>query len=178
MPRTTHTYAVGDERDRVDVRLDELADQVARAGAGSGAYDDAVEEASTLEEHLVALEWLVDEYGADAEVTIGGLTTGEYAEATDRVVDAQSTQVGGPDSSTGVGRVFFVASGLVDAPFLDATDIESKADVVSGLPPQVTTWLEAEIDEATLPADPGNSFAERVQARSTSETNSEPPEQR
>lgn len=178
MPRDTTTYVAGEERERIDARLDTLADTAAQHDADSDAYAEAVEEASRLEQHLVALQWLVDEHGADAEVTVGGLTTGEYAQAQDRVADDQASRVGG-GSTEGASRVYFVASGLVAAPFIDAENpLDKRVTAVSNLPPQVTTWLEHAIDEATVPADPGNSFKERVRARSQNANDSDSPAQR
>mgnify|MGYP006293967807 CR=1 FL=1 len=175
MPRnnTTTTYVVGDVRDRLDDRLDELADRAVHDSEAAVA-----EEASTVEQRLVGVQWLVDEFGAEAEVTIGGLNTGEYGQLTDRVSDAQAAKVGGSESTTGASRIFFVAFGLVDAPFVDAdTDFEATVREVRELPPQTTQWLEHVIDEATVPSDPGNSFSERVQARSRSGNATESPEQ-
>jgi hypothetical protein len=162
----THTIRLGDARDRLDARLDELAAQVEDPDAPPR---DVLEEAQAIEsQRLPGVMWGIAEYGADAEVTIGELSHGEMAEVTDRVSGAQAEQIGGADGVSGAATTFFVAAGLADAPFLDESypTIEAAAPVVGGdLHPQFVAFLESEIDDVTS-VDAGNvtPFAERVTA--------------
>jgi len=165
----THTIRLDDARDRLDARLDELAAQVADP---DDPPREVVEEAQAIEsQRLPGVLWGIDQYRADAEVTIGELSHGEMAEVTDRVSDAQAEQIGGADGVSGAATTFFVAAGLVDAPFLDDPypSIKTAAPVVANdLHPQFVAWLESEIDSVTS-VDPGNvtPFAERVAAKGT-----------
>jgi len=170
----THTIRLGDARDRLDARLDDLAAQVEDPDAPPR---EVLEEAQAIEsQRLPGVMWGIEEYGADAEVTIGELSHGEMAEVTDRVSGAQAEQIGGADGVSGAATTFFVAAGLVDAPFIRdrCPDIETAAPTVADdLHPQFVAWLESEIDDVTS-VDPGNvtPFAERVTAEGT--TASEP----
>jgi len=170
MPLTTATYTLGDEQDQLDARLDDLAD---RAADG----EDVIEEAQEAESHLAGVLWGIQEYGADAEVTVGGLTTGEMAEVRDRTAAArnEAAQFGGHGQVDGAASTFFVAAGVLDAPFVDGdASVDALTSVVaSELHPQFTQWLEAKVDEETS-VDAGNvtPFAERVAARSTEATDS------
>ena len=171
MPLETHTIRLGDARDRLDNRLDELAD---RTAAADGDPPTAVlEEATAIEtKRLPGVLWGLQEFGAEAAVEIAALSHGDMAEVTDRIAGASAEQFGhgGVD---GAATTFFVAAGLVDAPFLEERNpsIEAAAPIVGGrLQPQFVQWLEHEIDARTS-IDSGNvtPFAERVAARETSE---------
>lgn len=182
MPRTTETFDLHAEADRLDDRLDALADQAADADPDSTAYREATEEATLVEQQLVGVRWALHPDSEDRDpyesITLGGLTTGEYAHVADRVEAARQERVGfGHDdgSVAGVGQVFFVAAGLVDAPFLDDTGFDAKARAVNQLPPQFTRWLEARVDDLTTPTvDVGNSFEQRVAAKQSSQPSNSP----
>lgn len=166
MPRKTETYRLQDVAQGLDQRLDNLADKVAKAGDDEDT-SESVQEARQLEGHLAGIQWAIDEYGADAEITLGALTTGEYARVSDYTTDAANEQVGGPTSVEGASQIFFVAAGLVDAPFVDdSAGFEDRCAAVRGLPPQITRWLESQVDELTTPdVDLGNGFEARVAER-------------
>jgi hypothetical protein len=169
MPLKTETYVLGDERDRLDDRLDTLADQAA------GGDEEAIDEARDVESHLAGVIWGIDQYGADAEVRVGGLTTGEMAEVRDRTAAAreESKQFGGHGQVDGAATTFYTAAGVLDAPFVDGTaSVDALAPTVANeLHPQFTQWLESRIDDVTS-VDSGNvtPFAERLAARTADET--------
>ena len=152
-------YRFEDEHDRIDERLDELAEEAADADEDAPALDSLTDEAARLERQLNDLERLIDEYGGDTTVTVKGLTAGDYARVQDDVADG-----GGP----GAKRNLTVAEGLVNAPFFETEDPSrnTKIMTVAGLPIGALLWLEDRIEELTR-GDEGNSdsFAERVQAK-------------
>lgn len=151
------TIVLGEARDRLDERLDALAD---RAADGEGVVDDATD----AEHHHQAVTALCDEYGADAEIRVQGLTAGDYARVEDRLANS-------PNSGPGSSRTLTTAAALQAAPFLDERDadprsLEETAPVVADLPPTVVRWLHHVADDlTTVGADEGNSFERRVRDR-------------
>jgi hypothetical protein len=167
MARRTNTIDLSEEVQRLDQRLDDLADQARGLDEDSDDYEEVREEAARVERHLVGVKDALrddGEHEAVAEVTVGEVLTGDFAEIEDRARDVQRQRVGrGDDSSvSGAERVFFVAAGLVDAPFLDDDSFEAGAQAVSELRPPFTAWLEDRIDDLSTPdVDVGN-FEERL----------------
>lgn len=181
MPRHTTTIDLHEEQQRLDDRLDELADEAANADEGSAEYDAAVQEAGRVEQKLVGIEWALEpDSGDDVEafetVTLGALTTREFGRVADATRDVREQKVGfaeGGRNVTGPHRVFHCAAGLVDAPFLDdGADFQTKADAVGGLAPQFAAWLEDAIDDLSTPdVELGNGFSARLdQARTETST--------
>ena len=173
MARRTQTLDLEAEAQRLDERLDDLADEAAETDSDTQEYEDLRAKARMVEQKLVGVKWALnpdsdEQRTPTREVTIGEVLTGDYAQVEDRSRDVQRQRVGrGEDSSvSGAQRVFFVAAGLQAADFLDAgADFEAKANAVNQLAPQFTTYLEDRIDELSTPdVDVGN-FEERVADR-------------
>jgi len=175
-----HTITLGDALERLNSELDQLAEQAANNTLDDGAQPAAVEAQRN------GVQYLVDEYGADAEVTIRAVRTGLFGEVEDRVNDARAQRLKqGSDrqSTDGITRVFYVAQGCVGAPFYDefARDLDDRVTAVRSLPIEAAKWLEAEIDDVTT-VDPGNSksFADLYRAKTSEsaagETSATPPE--
>ncbi|NEU57101.1 hypothetical protein [Halorussus sp. MSC15.2] len=169
MTRNETRIDFAEERDRLDAKLDELAEVVAETDEESVEHEEAVMEANQIEsQFLPGLHWASEEFD-DSTVRIGGLTTGERGRVLDRVRAAQRQQVGfdpaeGPPE--GLATPFWCAAGIEEAPFLDGHEFETKVRAVRSLPPQFTAWLEHRIDDlTTLDHDTGNSFAARVEAK-------------
>jgi hypothetical protein len=138
------TLRLGDERDRLDSRLDELADQIVNADEPAALRQVA----SQVETRLSGLAYLVDEYGADATVTVRGLTAGEYARVEDRLAAMRAEA--SADSVPGAQTNLFAAAGLVDAPFADdCDDLDAALAVVADQPVGVAKWLYAQVDDRT-----------------------------
>jgi len=164
------TISLGDERNRLNDRLDELADGAAEADEDAVAtYRQLAHEVET---HLSGVVYLCEKHGADATVTIRGLTAGEFAQVEDRVAAKreQSTQ----QSLPGYRDNVMAASGLVDAPFLPDRDgvddwYETKLATVADAPVGVAKWLMSRVNEETSVSE-GNwkSFNERYQEKATS----------
>jgi len=170
MTRRTTTIDLAEEVQRLDQRLDDLADDARGLDEDSDEYQEIREEAARVERHLVGVKDALQP-SSDAErerveeVTVGEVLTGDFAEIEDRARDVQRQRVSrGDDSSvSGAERVFFVAAGLVDAPFLEDDSFESRANAVSELRPPFTAWLEDQIDDLSTPdVDVGN-FEDRLE---------------
>ncbi|MFC7044300.1 hypothetical protein ACFQH6_20715 [Halobacteriaceae archaeon GCM10025711] len=108
-------------------------------------------------------------------MTLGALRTDEFALVEDHTKDVQDAKVGGRNVD-GAGRKFFVAAGLLDAPFLDEdAGFEARARAVGQQPMQVTEWLEHRINELSTPdVDFRNGFGERVAAKRQEQATSPP----
>lgn len=157
------TLALADERDRLDERLDELADKIVAA-------DDPTtlqQVASQVETRLSGVAYLCSQYDPEAaSVTVRGLTAGEYARVEDRLAAMRDEADGDriPGSETNV----FAAAGLVAAPFIDDRDpdLDTALQAVAGQPIGVAKWLESRVNEETTVE--GNGYArlsERIAAR-------------
>lgn len=172
MPRHTREVDLNEEAERLDNKLDRLASDLNDVDDDSDKAAEIIQEAQTLEQHLVGVEWArnpPEEEDRDAyeSVTVGALTTGEYGRFTDKVSDVQQEKVGfqqGGSSVNGASQVFFVASGLVEGAGVEEGDtFESKVSVVNQHAPQFTNWLEEQVDDVTTPDTNFRSFADRLQ---------------
>lgn len=174
MPLGTKTYTLADEAERLDEKLDRLADDAAeREGEDTPESEETVAEAQRVEQQLVGVLWACDEFGDDATITVGDLSTGDLARVQDYTQDVRQQRSGGATnrSVAGAHRIFFCAAGIVDAPFIDEdASFEDKAVAVRNLKPQCTTWLEDRVDDLSTPdVELGNGFAARVAARTSTE---------
>lgn len=186
MPRYSQTVDIEGALDTVENALDDVADEVVALEAEIDNYDgdppaplreeyqSALERGQRLERHRDGLAWALDpdnEFDAIAEVTIGALTAGEVATVTDRTAsmeDKKTDDWGVQATLDAANRTEFAAAGLVDAPFV--VEDADHADVVGTLAecaPQFVAWLADRVDELSTPDVTGNGFAERVNNRRT-----------
>lgn len=171
MPLETHSYDLEAVKRELEERAADLADRLDEgdtdADTAPREQQEIVQEGQQVDKHLAGVQWALGE-GYD-EVTLGGLTAGEYARVGDRTLDAQAEQIGGASSTEYASGILFTAAGVVDAPFLDeGAGFEVKAMAVRELSPQFQSWLESEVDDLTTPdVDLGNGFAARVSQTST-----------
>lgn len=151
------TYTMRVERSRLDKKLDEYAEKLADIEDDTASGQAIMREANDHDVMLSGVEYLIDEYGGDATVEVGGLTSGEYARVEDWVAKSRE-QAGGSDVP-GVRRNVFSAAGLQEAPFLDADaleeaetpreELEVKVGIVSNLPLGCAKWLQDRVNEET-----------------------------
>lgn len=175
------TLVLGETLDDLDDQLDDLADTMVDEEPDEGeepseAFRDAVQDGQRLNRQHVGVSWAVDEWGADAEVVVSAIDMGSRAEVDDYKSSLRSNTVGGPSSSDGAGRLFYIAAGVAEAPFADRDDgIEETVAELRSVPQQFGDWLEEQINEVSTPDVSGNEFGERLEARRnrTSATNSE-----
>lgn len=156
------TLTLGDERDRLDDRLDELAALAAEADDPSGYRQLA----SQVETQLSGVAHHANQHSPDATVIIEGLTAGGFARVEDYLAGAGEEQ--GQDRLPGTRDNAMAAMGLVDAPFVDdEAGFEERLAAVADEPVGVAKWLAARVNEETQ-ADEGNwqSFGERYREAS------------
>lgn len=136
------------EYDRVEADLRGMSPDNARAAAKQQYLGD-------LDHMGREVQALIAEYGADATLTVRGLSAGEYAKVENRTAEAAEAVNG--SAAPGSGRLVFAAGGLVDAPFYDgdADDLNAKLACLADQPIGVRKWLEDLVNERTV-ADEGN----------------------
>lgn len=147
------TLTLGDELHRLDEQADEYAEQIRDADDQTVARI-VRSDANDVEQAGAAVAYLIDEYDADATVTIRGLTAGDQAQLLDRIAAKRESM--GQDSLPGYRRNVFAAGGLVDAPFVDSdADLETRIQAVADQPPGVAVWLQTLVNQKTT-LDQGN----------------------
>lgn len=169
MSLDTKTVTLGEERDRLDEALDDLADILADAD-DSTSGQRLRQRGNDLDQQGRGIAHLVDEHGADAEVVVRGLDSGEFARVEDRVADIRAQREGG--QTPGAHRNVYAAMGIVDAPFADDPEsFDDRLDAVTDLPIGATKWLYALVDDLTT-VEEGNwtSLRERLQERRSNST--------
>ena len=173
MPTETKTYQLADEYDRLDQRSEELSDEAARVDEDTDRFETLVQEGIAIDSQLGGLQWAIDEWGEDVEVTIGGLTKGEHARVGDTSkADAQRVIGGGDDQPTdGVESVRKTAMGIRDAPPLpDNADFERRVAFVRDVNTQFAGWAERRVNDLTSYEGNSKSFLERVSEKRASQS--------
>lgn len=95
------------------------------------------------ESHRDALTWAVGEFGEDAEVTLEAFTTTTRSQTIDTLKRTRAGSIG-----SNLINDWLVAAGVVDAPWLEGgEDLETKAEITGQLPPALTDWLDAQLDD-------------------------------
>lgn len=171
MPYDTTTYEFGAELERLRERYDDLQ---ARADDGEAADADraaAEQLAAHVRRTANGVNYLAEEHGENAAVTVGALAMRDSALVRDRLEahreEAEKAGIaGGTDGSR---DLYQVAAGLVDAPFIDddidataAAHFDDVVAVVGEQPPQVVEWLLDRVQEATaLPDAVGNASGDQ-----------------
>jgi len=166
MPLNTTTITLGDELKRLQEAYDAIGDA---AEENDAAAEPAVATAETvIERKTNGVGYLVDEYGADATVTIGGLTMGDKAlvrDKLDAVADEAAQSGVGTGGGAGSQEIHEAAAGIIDAPFVpddieDPTAPTAHDELVATLSseyPQVTRWLVDRVrSQTSLPDQVGN----------------------
>lgn len=153
---------LGDERDRLEQRLDDLAESASEAEHGFAAVR---QEAGQLETQLGGVLTLIEEHGEDATVAVRGLTAGEFAKVEDDL--AARREETGQQSLPGFRDNLIAAKGLDAAPFLPNKDVVDdwdgvKLDAVADSTVGVAKWLSAAVNTRTTDGDTDfRSFRER-----------------
>lgn len=161
------TRRLGEERDRLDAKLDDYADKLVNADGGTASAQALQQAASNIETQLGGVDYLVQQFGESAEVTVKGLNAGEFARVQDRAATMRA-QRDEPGDIPGARSNVFAAMGVVDAPFLDedAATLDDRVQAVTSQPIGVSKWLESIANELTT-ANEGNykSLGERLADR-------------
>jgi hypothetical protein len=169
MPLDTTTIALDAAADDLAAQYDDLVDEAAQHPSDSDEAAIYAERAEEMQTYRAGVAWAREEFGDEAEVTVGALDTGDMGRVTDRTHAAKQSKVGQGEDPPVVGafRVFYVAAGVVDGPFIDDDPgFEATVRAVRGLDPKFTQFLRSKIDDLSEPeADLGNSFAVDVAQR-------------
>lgn len=138
---------LSEEKQRLDDRLEELADKIVQADDPTALRSVGAQ----VETRLSGVAYLVAQHGADGVVTVRGLTAGDYAEVEDRL--AQMRTEAGQEDLPGASTNVFAAGGLVDAPFLPAADndlsLADRVRIIADQPVGVAKWLESRVNDLT-----------------------------
>lgn len=179
MPRTTKTYDLTEEKRRIKREMNQAADEAAQADDGTHDHEEAMARGKMLERQLAGVQWALspdEEEDRDPyeEVTLGALNAREYGKIGDRVKTAKEQSVDGVSQLTsmdGVQQIFFVAGGLVEAPFIPRdAGFEEKAQTVGDLAPQFVTYLQYRVDDLSTPDVQGNGFEQLVAEKESAAT--------
>lgn len=152
MPLRTETYNFDEEERRLEDRLEELDDVLEEIDDDHSAAESFANERTGLQDALEGVRWARDEaHEADYApmwdeavdgVTLGGLTAGEAA--------ALEDDIGENGGGTGAIRIYQVAKGTVEAPYVDdSMDDDQRVGTVSQLPNSYVRWAQARIDDLT-----------------------------
>lgn len=170
MTKHHNTHRLGDVRDHLEDRLDELAELAATSE--NATYDGVASIAGKLELQLGGVVSLIDDHGEDAELVLRELTAGTHAQMEDRI--AAKREQSRQENLPGYRDNVVAAAGLVDAPFLPDRDpemseeewFEVRLSTVADEPPGVAKWLAAKTNDHTKGGGTGfPSFRERYQEK-------------
>jgi hypothetical protein len=147
-PRT-RTHRLEDACDSVSNRRAELEAEREDLERARGADDDDIDtdrlqtvrsELADIRGHEEALAWAVEEFGADAEITLSATTTGDRS----RVLDTLRNSTVGSFGSEKVTD-WLLAASIDAAPWQDPDDsLLQRGRLVESLPPAFTQWLRSE----------------------------------
>jgi hypothetical protein len=163
MPLQQEEITLETEIERLEQDRETIAEQAAALADGNPRRAELVQEGVEIDTYLKGLRWAVDEWDADI-ITLSGLTGGEFGRVEDQVVSA-AEQGGQPGS--GATRVHLVASGTVDAPYVeDDMSEQQRIGAVSQLPITFLKWAEYRVDELTTVGGNGDeSFSDLLAAK-------------
>jgi hypothetical protein len=145
VPFDTETIDLDAERDRLLEAREDLAAKVAGIEADNPAHDGLVAEGKRIDNRLQGVEWAIAEWDVDT-VTLAAPTGGEWGRMEDRIAEARD----GADVEPGQGasRVYQVAQGTVEAPYVDGAEtFEQRLSATAQLPVPYLKWANGRINE-------------------------------
>ncbi|MFW5896260.1 MAG: hypothetical protein ACOCUA_02635, partial [archaeon] len=155
------TIVLEEEFERLDDRLSDLTERIDAAEESQ----QLMQIASNVQTRFGGVSYLCDEFGSDAEVTVRGLTAGEYAAFEDKTAQ-YSQEADGP--IPGARKNVYAAAGLVDGPFEDLEEAEGLDDylaIVAQQPVGVRDWIHHRVDDlTTVSGDDFRPLSERLAA--------------
>ncbi|UIP00334.1 hypothetical protein Hbl1158_02895 [Halobaculum sp. CBA1158] len=170
----TTTLVVSDVVDELDERLDEIADEADRADAGSDDQQRLDQEGVQVDQRMRSFERAAAEWGPDAELTIAALSPGDRAQFGDLLAAARNQQTIETEGRN-LRDLYWVAAGLVDAPFLEGGEsIQQRVVALRDLDPwawQLIQHLKEEVTRVnSLDAGNRSSYAERRSGNQQAQT--------
>lgn len=169
MPLNEERINFDEEIERLEQEREAIAEQAASLDEGNPKRSELVQDGIDIDTYLQGLRWARDEWDVDT-ITLSGLTGGEFGRVEDAVVSAAAEQ--GDQPGSGVTRVHLVASGTVDAPYIedDMSERERLASV-SQLPIMFLKWAEHRVDELmTVGGNGSESFSDLLAAKQPEST--------
>lgn len=130
----SRTVTLGNALDSAEQRVEDL-----QADEEDGDADPDIVPARNERD---ALQWAVNNYGEDAEITLEAYTARTRARVTDTL---RQDMVGEPGPSE--QDLWLIAAGLSDAPWIDGDDLAAKAGSTGQLPPALVDWLNGQVDD-------------------------------
>jgi hypothetical protein len=165
----TRTYHISEELERIDSELDDLADEAAALDDDEALSSTQQQRIQQLERQYAGLKWATSE-GWES-VTLSELTAGSYMRAGAQA--EQDARESNAATGTDTERLYRIAQAIDGADFLgDNPTHKQTLAAVGQLKPHFFFWLEQRVDDLTAPAVEGNSFAERVAAKTSSDCTS------
>lgn len=113
--------------------IDALADRLDDLDSSTEEYDATAAQRDRLQYLRDGVEWQAEEWGSDAEVTVGALTAGEEAMMHREIPDSAGERE---------RRLWYVAAATESAPYV-ADDLSDTFHNVSDLHPAFVAWVEA-----------------------------------
>jgi len=154
MPLQTDYYDLREEVQRLEERRRELAADARDLDPGDPDRQELIQENNDIEAWLDGLVGVLDPPAGVSipqfdEVTLAGLTGGEYGRIEDTLVDAALDR--GDDSvGNGAQRVHLVAKGTVEAPYVDDdAGYDQRVAAAAQLPLGYLKWAEDRIEAMT-----------------------------
>lgn len=133
------------EADRLEQRCQDIAEQAAGLEEGNPARDYLLTQGRQLDARLAGVRWARGEWDVD-NVTLGGLTGGEYGQVQDSLASASSDT----EPGQGAWRVYQVAKGTVEAPYVDEEmGTDQRIAACAQLPITFLKWAAAQVDAKT-----------------------------
>lgn len=155
MPLVTEIFGLEETLESKRGKREELADQAAELDFDNPAFPSIAQEGNELDGHIAGLEWALDEWDVD-EITLSGLTGGEYA----KLENELAKDGNGPAD----GRLATIVYGSEEAPYVYDDEHKTYASV-GQLPVAVQRWLEYEINDLTSVGGNGQTFGQLVEAK-------------
>ena len=145
MPLDTATIDLEAERDDLLEAREDLAEKLASIEPSNPAYDGLEDQGKRIDNRLQGVEWAISEWD-DTTVTLAAPNGGEFGKVEDRIADSRS----GADVEPGEGasRVYMVAEGTVEAPYVDGAEtFEQTLSATAQLPVAYLKWANDRINE-------------------------------
>jgi len=145
MPLDTATVDLEAEREDLLETRENLAEKLAGIEPSNPAYDGLEAQGKRIDNRLEGIEWALAEWD-DTTVTLAAPNGGEFGKVEDRIAEAGDTTDVEPGQ--GASRVYMVAQGTVEAPYVDdAETFEAKLSATAQLPVAYLKWANDRINE-------------------------------
>jgi len=137
MPLDTEDYDFREELERIGAAMEEVAETLAPLEEDNPVAPTLTQQGKNLESQADGLRWALRTWDVDG-VTLAGLSGGEYGHVEDEM----------DGGGAGKARVYFVAKGTVEAPYIEEEmSFEERVGAVSQLPIGYLRWADARIDD-------------------------------